>query len=181
MVGPRQVSLVPYSTPCGFVDRLDVAVARPQADALALRYTLVAKRDRVRIPPPATCARADGLWRHTCFEAFLKLAGESAYRELNFSPSGEWAAYRFSGYRTGMLSDPEQSAPQLEVHPSADGLILDARVPLPPALATATALTMAIAAVVESDDGTLSYWALRHPGSQPDFHHSDSFLLELAR
>ena len=180
MAPSRQVSLIPYSTPCAFVERLDVAVARPHRDALTLRYTLVGKRQRLRVPAPRTPARADELWRHTCFEAFLKIAGARGYYELNFSPSLEWAAYRFSAYRTGMTPDPEQSAPQLEVHPDLEGLALGAHVPLSPALASAAALTLGLAAVVESDDGTLSYWALRHPASRPDFHHSDSFQLELA-
>ena len=28
-----------------------------------------------------------------------------------------------------------------------------------------------LSAVVETTDGTLSYWALAHPRAQPDFHH----------
>jgi hypothetical protein len=33
--------------------------------------------------------------------------------------------------------------------------------------------------VIETLDGSLSYWALRHPPGKPDFHHSESFALEL--
>ena len=51
---------------------------------------------------PLEPARADKLWRSTCFEAFLKSDGMEAYREWNFAPSGNWAAYDFSGYREGM-------------------------------------------------------------------------------
>jgi hypothetical protein len=36
-----------------------------------------------------------------------------------------------------------------------------------------------VSAVVETLDGALSYWALRHPPGKPDFHHADSFALEL--
>jgi hypothetical protein len=33
--------------------------------------------------------------------------------------------------------------------------------------------------VIEENDGMLSYWSLKHPPGNPDFHHPDSFALEL--
>jgi hypothetical protein len=41
-------------------------------------------------------------------------------------------------------------------------------------------LRVGLSAVIEANDGTLSYWALKHPAAKPDFHHPDSFVLELA-
>jgi len=41
------------------------------------------------------------------------------------------------------------------------------------------ALRLALSAVVEVDDGSLSYWALRHPPGGPDFHHAEGFVLRL--
>ena len=38
-------------------------------------------------------------------------------------------------------------------------------------------LRLGLAAVIEASDGTRSYWALRHPAGQPDFHHADAFAL----
>jgi hypothetical protein len=38
---------------------------------------------------------------------------------------------------------------------------------------------LALAAVLEDRDGRLSYWALEHPSERPDFHHPNSFVLEL--
>jgi len=40
-------------------------------------------------------------------------------------------------------------------------------------------LSIAVSAVVEDQDGLLSYWALRHPPGKPDFHHADAFALVL--
>jgi len=37
-----------------------------------------------------------------------------------------------------------------------------------------------LTAVVECVDGALSYWALRHAAGKPDFHHPDTFALEIA-
>ena len=56
--------------------------------------------------------RADDLWRTTCFELFV--AGEgTAYREYNFSPSGQWAAYDFDDYRAGMRNAPARIETEL--------------------------------------------------------------------
>lgn len=38
---------------------------------------------------------------------------------------------------------------------------------------------IAVSAVIEEADGAKSYWALAHPSDKPDFHHPDSFVLEL--
>ena len=41
-------------------------------------------------------------------------------------------------------------------------------------------LLIALSAVVEQSNGSLSYWALKHPPGRPDFHHADGYVLELA-
>jgi hypothetical protein len=38
---------------------------------------------------------------------------------------------------------------------------------------------LGLTAVVEAADGSLSYWALRHPVARPDFHHRDGFAQTL--
>ena len=51
-----------------------------------------------------------------------------AYRELNFAPSTEWAAYSFERYRTGMAAITLPSAPRIDVTRTGSQLVLDARV-----------------------------------------------------
>jgi hypothetical protein len=46
----------------------------------------------------------DGLWKHTCFEVFLRDPAGIGYAEFNFSPSTEYAGYGFTRYREGMSS-----------------------------------------------------------------------------
>ncbi|MDQ3471354.1 MAG: hypothetical protein M3428_03090, partial [Pseudomonadota bacterium] len=70
---------------------------------------------RFVIPEPQEPARADGLWRTTCFEMFLKQPGDDAYREWNFAPSGAWAAFDFSGYREGMAEAEVGSPPYIRM------------------------------------------------------------------
>ena len=70
------------------------AGARRAAGSIEVEWWLRGDLSALRIPKPAPRRRVEGLWRHTCFEAFVGAAGGGAYCELNFSPSGAWAAYR---------------------------------------------------------------------------------------
>ena len=167
-------------TPESAVHHIEAHVYRPPEGPMQVTYALHGDLDRLRIPPCVTPARTDGLWRHTCFELFIKRAGEPAYYELNFSPSGAWAAYSFGGYRADAAPAEQAPDPQLEVSFTADSLELAAAVPLElffPQHASVR-LEMAISAVVEARDGRLSYWALRHAPGKPDFHHPHAYALE---
>ena len=136
-----------------------------------LRYRLEGDVDALAIPSPAAGA-ADGLWRHTCLEAFVQDGDGPGYHEFNFSPSGQWAVYRFSGERQRMPGDATPpTGPTITTECSADSLVLQAWLPcaLLPARPTATGLS----AVIETRDGNLSHWALHHPrADRPDFHHN---------
>ena len=123
----------------------------------------------------------DKLWRHTCFEAFITAEDDPAYVECNFSPSSAWATYRFARYRTRMAAPVPVEPPRITLQTKPDSLVLDARLrlgeftkhPLRP-------LRIGLTAVIEDKAGGLSYWALRHPRSKPDFHHRGGFILHLA-
>jgi len=78
---------------------------------LGCRYALRGDMARLRLPRAGGGRRADGLWRHTCFEAFVAVAESTNYYEFNFSPALDWAAYRFEDYRTGMTVAPLARAP----------------------------------------------------------------------
>lgn len=151
-----------------------------QPEGLRLRYELTGDLIRIRIPASEPPGAQDGLWQHTCFEAFIAVEGEAEYREFNFSPSGQWAAYAFSEYRlrkTWMIGQP----PIISVVRTPESLVLEAdlaAVDLPPATARKS-LQIGLSAVVESDDGSLSYWALHHPLAPPDFHHREGFTCML--
>jgi len=169
------------STPPGPVTALAVEVHHA-GERLHLRYRLHADPTRLRIPPPAAARFTLGLWEHTCFEAFVAAAaGDVPYHELNFSPSGEWAAFAFARYREIASLDIERCAPRIRCAAGSDGLELEARIDLA-ALAPAYAggpLHLGLAAVVEEEGGALSYWALRHPAEKADFHHHGARTLHL--
>ncbi len=127
--------------------------------------------NQVEWPGPATSARTNELWRHSCFEVFVETAG--GYREFNLSPSRQWASYRFDGYRQGM-ADADEAVDVSPLDLAEDMLALEAHIDLPPQPGR-----LALSAVIEAADGSKTYWALAHPSDKPDFHHPDSFVLDL--
>lgn len=131
----------------------------------------------LKLPVPVPSRRADELWRNTCFEMFLKVEGEEGYCEFNLSPSSEWAAYSFTGYRVGMHDLTLTVDPHIECERRGDAFVLEADVDLS-AIPDSRLLT-GLSAVIEETDGTKSYWALAHPPGKPDFHHEACFVAEL--
>src|SRR5262245_9526011 len=96
----RSVALIPHLVSArGAVHALEVHVGDLTAGELNLRYVLDADLSRIRIPSQRSSLHTDGLWKHTCFEAFIRDRAGTAYRELNVSPSTEWALYSFDNCR----------------------------------------------------------------------------------
>jgi hypothetical protein len=158
--------------PCPALASVAVSVRRPRGGAcLELEYTLAGNIADLKVPAPAAPQRVAGLWQHTCLEAFLGLEASPAYLEVNFSPSGEWAAWTFDGYRAGMR-EADLPAPRIETRQRPGLLVLRAQVDLSgePGLEAAATWQAGFTAVIELFDGTLSYWALAHPPGRPDFH-----------
>jgi hypothetical protein len=161
------------ASPCAALRGIEASVTRSSDGGLQLAYRLEGDLDRLRIPAPRPPRAAERLWQHTCCELFIGDAAGPGYREFNFSPSGEWAAYRFTGYREGALL--EAPDPRIRIERAADRLELAARI----GLHRKGKMRIGLSAVIEEIDGTLSYWALRHAPGKPDFHHRDAFALEL--
>ena len=149
-------------------------MVRENGARLRVAYRIAGDLARLRIPPPGAPGRTERLWEHTCCELFVGRRGEAAYHEFNFSPSGEWAAYAFSAYRSG--APAQATAPAIAVRVSGGLLELDVAVQAP----ADGALRIGLSVVIEELSGTCSYWALRHPAGRPDFHHPEAFAAELA-
>jgi hypothetical protein len=135
---------------------------------------------RMRVSSPGVPRIATQLWRHTCFEAFIAVEGQSAYHEFNFAPSGEWAVYAFCGYRHGGPLTSAIMRPDITVRSTGSRLELETIVRLDglSAIHPRVSLRVGLSAVIEACDG-LSYWALRHLVDKPDFHDANGFALLL--
>lgn len=148
------------------------------ADGLALCFRLTGDPRELLIPPPSPATASDGLWQYTCCEAFIAGDSDSEYREFNFSPSGQWAAYRFTAYRHRDALFQPPLAPCSAFRLLPDGFQLDATIPRA-LLPTAAMLHVGLSAVIADGNGGKSYWALTHRGPTPDFHLRSSFTLQL--
>ena len=164
------------------VKSIDVEIARPRAGRLELSYIVTGQLSSIRMPPAAANARSDGLWRHTCFEAFIRAVPDTEYYELNFSPSGQWAAYQFSGYRNGMRVANQITEVPIEMRSISDGCALQASLSLDQFrdFPRDRSWRLGLSAVIEDTNGGISYWALAHPPGKPDFHYADNFGCEFS-
>lgn len=181
------------------VTAIEVEVARVAPRRIALRYFVLGGVPHLKVSPVQVPAeRRDELWKTTCFEAFIQAEGDAAYYEYNLAPSGNWAAYHFTGRREGR-TDARVAAPQIEwsrdlpfvlgaqsaleeraVFRANNGwlgttLVLDDAVDLPLDRPWHLGLT----AVIEERSGRKSYWALHYPDAPLDFHDPGCFALEL--
>lgn len=156
---------------------VDHAAALGTTATTNIWFGVGAPAERFAIARLAEPWRADELWRTTCFEAFLRREGEGAYREWNFAPTGNWAAYDFSGYREGMARADVGSPPYIRMEDNFTWWAVGATFAVP---ADGT-WHLGLSAVLEQKDDTRSYWALAHPeGDKPDFHSPDCFAARLA-
>jgi len=168
-------------SPCKAVRRFGIGIGfDADPGMLQVRFRIEGDIDRLVLPAAGFARRSDGLWQHTCFEAFLRPDANESYHEFNFAPSGDWAAYRF-GARRSERSLPELPPPPIRFRAERDRCELSADIPIASLteLAAAAALHAGVAAVVETDDGYLSYWALAHGGERPDFHDPSTFSLRV--
>lgn len=129
---------------------------------------LIEGADDLILPDLQAAERTDDLWKQTCFEAFVLLGG-TKYIEFNFSPSSQYAAYRFDDCRTGMRDEPADVETWLEA--GETWLALEAAVRCE---VLTTGLSLGLSAVIRERNST-SYWALGHPDGVPDFHDRTCF------
>ena len=175
------VSLIEHpGAPTDRVKRIDIEIRQDSPDTIELRYRLEGDLAALHLPPFTFPRRGDLLWHHSCFEAFFRPSAESRYVEFNFSSSGEWAMYRFDRYRErGEQFDGVP--PTVLVRRTETQLDLEVVVGIGELTQTSPASRprLGLSAIIEDVDGARSFWALKHVGDKPDFHHENSFAIEL--
>ena len=181
-MGRVQLNLVPHpvSPPSGpefkVWGSVDHAGAFGATATTNIWFGIGAPASRFVLPDSPGEGRADGLWQTTCLEAFLRPGDGAAYREWNFAPSGQWAAYDFTAYREDMREADIGAPPYIRLEDNLTWWTLGATIAVP----AGETWQLGLAAVLEEQDGTKSYWALAHPpGDKPDFHHPDCFAAKL--
>ena len=177
-----RLNLVPHPDTPGPDIAVEAEAQHREPGRLHLIFSVTGDIAALRLPPPGSILRADELWRHSCFEAFVRAGGGPGYFELNFAPSRAWAAYRFTDYRMDMASADDVPPPEIEVARTADSYRLAATIDLSAALGLLAdrPWRLGLSAVIEEESGRQSLWALAHPPGKPDFHHAHCFAAALA-
>ncbi len=123
--------------------------------------------------------RQDNLWEHTCCEFFIGLKNSTKYWEFNLSPAGNWNVFRFPNYRQYLAEEMAFDSLPFNVLQQADWLQLQLEVNLNKIISPEQSLEVGVTTVIEDQDRQLSYWALSHPASEANFHHRDSWMIDL--
>lgn len=120
--------------------------------------------------------RALLLWEKTCFELFIKNDKDS-YMEFNFSCEFEWNTFYFEKKGDPLIQYEKMDTPKIDILLSSDFFLLIAEIPknkFPP-LFLEGKLAVNITSVIKMNNGPLSYWALAHKDTKPNFHDFSSF------
>lgn len=177
----QSFALLPFPAPNLPEIAITGIIAR-QDHLLSLHYSLSGKLKEIILPSLSSAPRRKGeLWTATCCEFFFSREGAPDYWEFNLSPSGDWNVYHMDAYRRiGFREETRIERLSFEVRKEMNAVTLNAAVDLDPILQPDDLLEVGITAVIQANDGSETYWALTHPGSQADFHLRQSFTLLLA-
>ena len=148
---------------------------------LFLHYEVNGEIDQILLSSKASSpSRTEDLWRATCFEFFLAVPDRPEYWEFNLSPSGDWNAYKMDAYRSvGFREETAFTKLPFVLRKTDNKLSIDISVDLSSILPTNQPVQVGISAIIQTVDGSESYWALAHPGAQADFHLRESFILTM--
>lgn len=175
----QTAQLVPFPDKQHPAIQISVEATRLAPGRLRLWYIVTGAVDLLKVPAHAKPSREDGLWHHTCCEAFVLSGSGTAYREINLSPSSQWAAYDFSNYRHGG-ANAAMAAPVISISETrGKRFALGADVHFESDAIAGAPWRLGLSAVIEEKSGARSWWALKHVSDKPDFHQLDSFMLAI--
>ena len=152
-----------------------------QQNKLSVQYVLAGDLTAIIIPASVSDPqRQYDLWEHTCCEFLMGIKNQPEYWEFNLSPSGNWNVFHFSNYRHNLVEEAKLAALPFSVLQQDNFLNLSLTVDLNKLVSEKKDLELGITMVIEDEQHQLSYWALKHPAAEPDFHHRDSFDINLS-
>jgi hypothetical protein len=174
----QKFRLIPY--PASDLPKIQITgeIERTE-NRLSIRYAVTGEIDSVFLPALSNSpTRQDDLWKATCFEFFIAIKDQPQYWEFNMSPSSNWNVYAMDAYRQVNMRE-ELAFTQLpfEFKKTNAEILLDISVDLNPILESAQVLQIGVTTIIQTNDGSESYWALAHPGPHADFHLRDSFVM----
>lgn len=158
------------------------AVEVLDATQMQVAFWLTDPTQQVLYPPALEqVERQDFLWEHTCFELFLGIKQQDAYREIHLVPSGAWQAYAFEEYRYPEQIPPVQADDiqlvRLQRTKYGVNAVLDLKQWFKQQQIGFAQVFMGMTAVLETRLKQ-HYFALQHSRVHADFHNKRDWLHE---
>lgn len=177
----QSFSLIPFRNP-NIPDITIKGEIFRQDNLLTIHYALTGKIEDIFLSSPSVNpTRKEELWKTTCLEFFLAIKGLPHYWEFNISPSGDWNIYRMDAYRRiGFREEMSIQQFQFNMQKHTNNFLLNAAVDLNPIIQAEQILEIGITAIVQTTEGSETYWALVHPAPEANFHLRESFILAMA-
>lgn len=149
----------------------------PTEDSIFISYSLsgdIAAIDLEDGTPKRN--RIIGLWQKTCFELFIK-NNKDQYIEFNFSPVFEWNCFFFNKKGDALCEYEAIKEVKFDILRSLDvfKLIVEIDRKNFPENFFDGEMLAGITTVIKDKNSKVSYWALSHNDTRPNFHHFDSF------
>lgn len=175
----NEFSLIPFAAPVKGIGGVSTTISL-QNGFLVITYRVTGDIESISMPLPlAPPVRRDGLWKGSCCECFVQGVGRDDYHEMNLSPNGDWNVYHFTRYRTGMVEESAIESIESTISIERKRATIRCRLPLNDCHTRTSSVQVGISCVLLHRSGTLSYWALTHPGPKPDFHDARAFRINL--
>jgi hypothetical protein len=174
----QRFKLIPYAA--GQLPRIEIiGEVERRENRLFVRYDIRGDVGSIHLPAFSSPARKDDLWRATCFEFFVALPSCPEYWEFNMSPSSEWNVYHMDAYRQVNMQEETRICQLPFTFQKGNEISLDISIDLNLILQADPRVQLGITAIIQTKDGSETYWALSHPGTKADFHLRESFILEM--
>ncbi|MFT6070341.1 MAG: hypothetical protein ACJAT2_003226 [Bacteriovoracaceae bacterium] len=146
---------------------------------LKVAFNLTGDLGSVLAPMPVDLpARVIGLWESTCFEMFIKNSEKEEYFEFNCSSANNWNIFYFPKKRAALKEFTPisnlASSTVLKDDQLSVSFWIDLK-KLPIGFWIDGQMKLGLTSVLESKSGGLSYWALEHLDTKPNFHKPESF------
>lgn len=116
------------------------------------------------------------LWEKSCFELFIKNSRDE-YLEFNFSPCFEWNCFYFKKKGDPLTEWKKMERPETDILLSNEKFFLIAEIKKEyfPENFLTNEMSVGISTVLKMKNAEVTYWALSHEDSKPNFHHFESF------
>lgn len=172
-------SLIPFNTATAPQTNITVELNQ-NAESLFVSYRIREGLDLIDLGNGTPKKeRVIGLWEKTCFELFIKnQLGQ--YIEFNFSPTFEWNCFYFNKKGDALAEYQLMQMPVTDILLSEDHFLHFSVIKkeyLPKGFFDSqNELHAGITSVIKEKNGSMSYWALSHADSKPNFHDFRSFV-----